>query len=170
MKSKAAAIGAAALCSCLGMPDARAGGSGMTGDQRDPRGDSTVSPFQGPPAADVKRVQVRYDPAAGRFVLEAKLFRPAPGVYALKAMFASPSCAPGADVLDYDIGGSAILRINGSIPVSVVRRSVRDGKRLTESWSGPELRGLDLGCVRGSVSTGGIGGFGLDEFGPFVLD
>ena len=169
MNTKAAAM-VAALCACLGTAEARAGDPVVTGHIRDARGDATVSQFQGPPAADVKRMSVRYDAAAGRFVLEARLFRPAPTVYGLKALSASQNCAStGADVLDYDVGGSAILRINGAIPASVTRRTVRAGRRLTETWSGPELRRLDLSCVRGSVSTGGIGGFGIDEVGRFVL-
>jgi hypothetical protein len=169
MNTRAATI-VAVLCSGLATAEARAADPVVTGHVRDARGDATVSQFLGPPGADVKRVSVRYDPAAGRFVLESRLFRPAPSVYALKALFASPTCAStGADVLDYDVGGSAILRINGAIPLSVTRRTVREGRRLTETWSGPELRGLDLSCVRGSVSTGGIGGFGVDEFGPLVL-
>jgi hypothetical protein len=155
---------------CFSFPLAPAASSAVRGHERDPSGDATVSLFQGPPAADIKRVSVTYNAAAGRFVLEARLFSPAPRVYALKGMFASRRCPPaGADVLDYDLGGSAILRVNGTIPSSVTRRSARHGNRLIESWSGPELRRLGLGCVRGSVSTGGIGGFGLDEFGPFAL-
>ena len=161
---------ATALAVCAGAAEARAKTQVASGETRDLRGDATVSIFAGPPAADIKRVVARYDAAAGRFVLRVRLFRPAPGAYALKGMFASHTCPPaGADVLDYDLGGSAILRIDGTIPSGVTRRTLRDGPRLVEEWSGPELRGLDIGCVRGSVSTGGIGGFGLDEFEPFAL-
>jgi hypothetical protein len=145
--------------------------SGANGELgHDPRGDASVSPFVGPPAADVKTMSARYDPSAGVFTLKLRLWSPVPPVYQLKGFFVSLSCGTSAaDVLDYDLGGSAILRIDGSIPVSVTRRTTREGKRLTETWSGPELRHLALGCVRGSVSTGDIGGFGIDEFGPFAL-
>lgn len=143
----------------------------LRGLQHDPRGDASVSPSTGPPAADIKRVKVRYDPAEGRLQLTATLFGPAPREYRLKTLFVSPSCGGATeDVLDYDTGGSAILRINGTIPLNLVYTLTRERGRLTETWSGPELRRLTgLGCVRGSVATGGIGGFGLDEFEPFLL-
>ncbi len=169
---RAAAIGVTTmLWSCLGVAGARAAAPELGGAQRDPRGDASVSPFTGPPAADIKRVKVRYDPAEGRLELKARLFRPAPSEYRLKTLFVSPSCrGTTEDVLDYDTGGSAILRINGTIPLNLVYTLTRERGRLTETWSGPELRRLaGLGCVRGSVATGGIGGFGLDEFGPFRL-
>jgi hypothetical protein len=159
------------LWSSVGIAAAGVALTELGGKQRDPRGDASVSPFTGPPAADIKRVTARYDPVEGRFALEATLYRPVPSEYRLKTLFVSPQCrGTTTDVLDYDTGGSAILRINGQIPLSLAYTLTREGSRLTETWSGPELRQLaGLGCVRGAVATGGIGGFGLDEFGPFPL-
>jgi hypothetical protein len=174
MRGSSAAIGlAAAVLGCTGAMAAYAQGPGtLSGAVHDARGDASVSPFNPAPAADARRVSVSYDPAAGTLALEAWLWSPAPSTFQLKALFVSPACgaaSAAADVLDFDLGGSAILRIDGAIPASVTRRTALNGRRLTESWSGPELRSLRLGCVRGSIATGGVGGFELDEFGPFAL-
>jgi hypothetical protein len=137
----------------------------------DPAGDATAS-VQGATAADAKRVTITYDPAGGTLEVEEKLWSPAPSFYSLKTLFAFQGCSPSSpQVLDYDTGGSAILRIAGiGIPLNVTYQRETRGTRQTETWSGPELKGLDIGCVRASVATGGPGAYGIDELADIELD
>jgi hypothetical protein len=168
----AACVAAAVLALGVSAGASSANHTILSGSVHDPRGDATVPPF-GPPAPDVKRVRVTYDPVNGKFEVEVKLWSPAPSFYAMHPGLAFRDCSPASErILFWDpLGGPPSLFITG-IGASLTTHFTREinGTRLTETWSGPDLRQLDIGCAAGNVATGSAGvGFGGDEFTPIEL-
>ena len=152
----------------------------LKGAVRDPRGDAFPDPQTGE-RPDVKRVSVTYYPTAGVIKWRVRLWSPAPTQtpYILKALRATRDCSPSSPTVFYLERAAAFpLRIEG---VDVTSQNVAfereiHGARMTETWSGPELRGLDFGCITGpfegaqggEVATG-IFNVGIDYFEPFKV-
>jgi hypothetical protein len=162
---------------CLTVASASADVRTLTGAVHDPKGDAYADPTSGE-HPDVKRVSVSYDPAAGAIEWRIAMWSPAPSFFMLKAVSASVDCSPSSPTVFYLERAAAFpLRIAGVGPAQhVAYERVIDGTHLTETWSGPELQGLDLGCIRGPYEgspggevTTGIINVGSDTFAPFAV-